>query len=237
MLFCSSESYEGAASASCNSSGEFDPCPPKIEECPSAECASPTGKCVVTNQNPPTSKRTRIKGRIFMALRENLPDIRTASARRSSIANLRLPDPILETNSPEICCVRQSSAAKGLRLQLSAAQDRHCFLADNRRAPPSPHHSSECQDGAGHRLQRSSIVVFGIETAHVPGNLQLIWRDHHNHAIEAPPPIRQCALLLAARRASRSTSKISADSTTAIAAGSRLNTSSIQRRCASITAG
>src|ERR1700739_1385356 len=63
MLFCSSASNAGAACASVSSSGEVEPL-----ALVSVRGFSPWGKWVVTNQNPPTRRRTKTNWRSFIAL-------------------------------------------------------------------------------------------------------------------------------------------------------------------------
>src|ERR1700733_10027094 len=98
MLFCSSVSYLGAASASCSSSGELEPWPPRIDVCPGKKWLALTGRCVGTNQNPPTNKMTKINGRIFMASEKTFPY--TYGCAASQFQCRTTPHPYSKDNFP-----------------------------------------------------------------------------------------------------------------------------------------
>src|SRR6516165_1849147 len=77
MMFCSSESYSGAAWASVRSSGELEP-----RELINGRRPTFEGRCVVRYQNPPTSTTTRRRRRNFITS-ETFPDRRHAHHRES----------------------------------------------------------------------------------------------------------------------------------------------------------
>ena len=166
------------------------------------------------------------------------PAFGTKAAGHSSRCKAAIASLIVVTSSAGICCSQLGAAATRLQPERAVPPYRPNYQEHNRPARPFQHREPGARADCAHRTRQNvRSAAFGATRAayrailRSSGAVTTMIRSMRRRQSTSGPSFSPRA------RASRTTSKINADSRTATAAGSRAKTSSIQRRCASITGG